>query len=129
MLQANANKNLDPWFWKHLFKFFLHFELVYIYIYVYSDCLFQRWFLLPPEKIPHFHPNRTTLQWLYEDYQELHPLEMPLECTIKQGEVGHGSVYSIAWAQPALFSTLLGGRMLSAQLTQLGCQLGCRVIS
>lgn len=41
----------------------------------------------PPEKVPHFHPNRTTLQWLYEDYPELHPLDQPLECTVGQGEV------------------------------------------
>ena len=27
---------------------------------------------------------------------------MPLECTIQQGEVGHGSVGSTAWAQPNL---------------------------
>ncbi|XP_076449955.1 jmjC domain-containing protein 8-like [Babylonia areolata] len=47
----------------------------------------KRWFLLPPDKTPHFHPNKTTLQWLYEDYDELHPLEKPLECTINQGEV------------------------------------------
>ncbi|KAK7502296.1 hypothetical protein BaRGS_00006249 [Batillaria attramentaria] len=47
----------------------------------------KRWFMLPPEKTPHFHPNRTTLQWLYEDYPELHPLDGPLECTINQGEL------------------------------------------
>lgn len=40
-----------------------------------------------PEKTPHFHPNRTTLQWLYEDYPELHSSDRPLECTIGQGEV------------------------------------------
>lgn len=47
----------------------------------------KRWFLTPPDKQPHFHPNRTTLQWLFEDYPELHPLELPLECTIGPGEV------------------------------------------
>ncbi|PVD38232.1 hypothetical protein C0Q70_00843 [Pomacea canaliculata] len=47
----------------------------------------KRWFMQPPEKVPHFHPNRTTLQWLYEDYPELHPLDQPLECTVGQGEV------------------------------------------
>ncbi|KAL8586189.1 hypothetical protein ACOMHN_057751 [Nucella lapillus] len=47
----------------------------------------KRWFLLPPEKTPHFHPNKTTLQWLHEDYNELHPLEKPLECTMNQGEI------------------------------------------
>ena len=47
----------------------------------------KRWFLTPPDRQPHFHPNRTTLQWLHEDYDELHPAEVPLECTINQGEV------------------------------------------
>lgn len=47
----------------------------------------QRWFMYPPGKAPHFHPNRTTLQWLYEDYPELHPLELPLDCTIGPGDV------------------------------------------
>ena len=47
----------------------------------------QRWFLYPPEKTPLFHPNRTTLQWLYEDYDNLHPDDRPIECTINQGEV------------------------------------------
>ncbi|XP_005095148.1 jmjC domain-containing protein 8 [Aplysia californica] len=47
----------------------------------------KRWFMYPPNKTPHFHPNRTTLQWLHEDYQELHPLERPLECTISKGEL------------------------------------------
>ncbi|CAL1531878.1 unnamed protein product, partial [Lymnaea stagnalis] len=26
----------------------------------------KRWFMYPPHKTPHFHPNRTTLQWLHE---------------------------------------------------------------
>lgn len=47
----------------------------------------QRWFLYPPEKTPSFHPNRTTLQWLIEDYPKLHPQDYPLDCTINQGEV------------------------------------------
>ncbi|XP_013083749.2 jmjC domain-containing protein 8-like isoform X2 [Biomphalaria glabrata] len=46
----------------------------------------KRWFMYAPEKTPHFHPNRTTLQWLYEDYPELHSSDRPLECTIGQGE-------------------------------------------
>ena len=29
----------------------------------------KRWFLTAPEDQPLFHPNRTTLQWLLEDYQ------------------------------------------------------------
>ncbi|BFZ18067.1 hypothetical protein BsWGS_21106 [Bradybaena similaris] len=47
----------------------------------------KRWFMYPPGKAPHFHPNRTTLQWLYEDYPELHPLELPLDCTIGPGDI------------------------------------------
>ncbi|RUS71633.1 hypothetical protein EGW08_020603 [Elysia chlorotica] len=47
----------------------------------------KRWFMYPPHKTPHFHPNQTTLHWLVKDYQELHPLDKPLECTINQGEI------------------------------------------
>ncbi|XP_062588661.1 jmjC domain-containing protein 8-like [Saccostrea cucullata] len=47
----------------------------------------KRWFLYPPEKTPSFHPNRTTLQWLIEDYPKLHPEDYPLDCTINQGEI------------------------------------------
>lgn len=47
----------------------------------------KRWFLYPPEKAPLFHPNRTTLQWLFEDYPNLHPEDRPVECTINQGEI------------------------------------------
>lgn len=47
----------------------------------------KRWFLYPPEKTPSFHPNRTTLQWLMEDYPKLHPQDYPLDCTINQGEI------------------------------------------
>ncbi|XP_002741861.1 jmjC domain-containing protein 8-like [Saccoglossus kowalevskii] len=46
----------------------------------------KRWFLYPPEKTPSFHPNKTTLQWLMEDYPNLHEQDRPLECTINQGE-------------------------------------------
>ncbi|KAL3875423.1 hypothetical protein ACJMK2_033371 [Sinanodonta woodiana] len=47
----------------------------------------KRWFMYPPEQTPLFHPNRTTLQWLYEDHPELHPSDIPIECTLNQGEV------------------------------------------
>lgn len=47
----------------------------------------KRWFLYPPDKQPSFNPNKTTLQWLHEDYINLHPADLPLECTINQGEV------------------------------------------
>ncbi|XP_070579323.1 jmjC domain-containing protein 8-like isoform X2 [Ptychodera flava] len=47
----------------------------------------KRWFLYPPHKTPSFHPNRTTLQWLMEDYPNLHEADRPIECTINQGEL------------------------------------------
>ena len=31
----------------------------------------KRWFLSAPDDKPDFHPNRTTLQWLQEDYQRV----------------------------------------------------------
>ncbi|NXA37507.1 JMJD8 protein, partial [Eudromia elegans] len=49
--------------------------------------VFQRWFLYPPDKAPHFHPNETTLAWLRHTYPKLPPEERPLECTIRPGEV------------------------------------------
>ncbi|MBN3315385.1 JMJD8 protein, partial [Atractosteus spatula] len=55
----------------------------------YSEVIYgrKRWFLYPPEKQPHFHPNRTTLSWVMESYPELPPDEKPVECTIRPGEV------------------------------------------
>ena len=31
----------------------------------------KRWFLTQPEDKPDFHPNKTTLQWLLQDYETL----------------------------------------------------------
>ncbi|NXJ16885.1 JMJD8 protein, partial [Odontophorus gujanensis] len=55
----------------------------------YSEVIFgrKRWFLYPPDKTPHFHPNETTLAWLQHTYPKLPPAERPLECTIRPGEV------------------------------------------
>ncbi|NXC38273.1 JMJD8 protein, partial [Penelope pileata] len=55
----------------------------------YSEVIFgrKRWFLYPPDKTPHFHPNETTLAWLQHTYPTLPPAERPLECTIRPGEV------------------------------------------
>ncbi|KAM4535811.1 jmjC domain-containing protein 8 [Fundulus diaphanus] len=55
----------------------------------YSEVIYgrKRWFLYPPSKEPHFHPNRTTLSWLTETYPYLPEEEAPLECTIRPGEV------------------------------------------
>ncbi|XP_029365406.1 jmjC domain-containing protein 8-like isoform X2 [Echeneis naucrates] len=47
----------------------------------------KRWFLYPPDKEPHFHPNHTTLSWVTETYPHLPEDEAPLECTIRPGEV------------------------------------------
>ncbi|XP_066186165.1 jmjC domain-containing protein 8 isoform X1 [Sylvia atricapilla] len=49
--------------------------------------VFQRWFLYPPDKTPHFHPNETTLAWLQHTYPTLPPAQRPLECTLRPGEV------------------------------------------
>uniref|UniRef100_A0A8B9G5A0 Jumonji domain containing 8 n=1 Tax=Amazona collaria TaxID=241587 RepID=A0A8B9G5A0_9PSIT len=55
----------------------------------FSEVIFgrKRWFLYPPEKTPHFHPNETTLAWLHHTYPTLPPAERPLECTLRPGEV------------------------------------------
>ncbi|XP_069726359.1 jmjC domain-containing protein 8 isoform X2 [Phaenicophaeus curvirostris] len=55
----------------------------------YSEVIFgrKRWFLYPPDKTPHFHPNETTLAWLLHTYPTLPPAERPLECTLRPGEV------------------------------------------
>ncbi|XP_061456379.1 jmjC domain-containing protein 8 isoform X2 [Rhineura floridana] len=55
----------------------------------YSEVIFgrKRWFLYPPEKMPEFHPNKTTLSWLLDTYPFLPPWERPVECTIHPGEV------------------------------------------
>uniref|UniRef100_A0A1A8CFJ8 Jumonji domain containing 8 n=1 Tax=Nothobranchius kadleci TaxID=1051664 RepID=A0A1A8CFJ8_NOTKA len=55
----------------------------------YSEVIYgrKRWFLYPPEKGPHFHPNRTTLSWVTGTYPNLPEDEAPLECTIRPGEV------------------------------------------
>ncbi|XP_058510081.1 jmjC domain-containing protein 8 isoform X2 [Solea solea] len=47
----------------------------------------KRWFLSPPDKEPHFHPNHTTLSWLRDIYPSLPEDEAPLDCTIGPGEV------------------------------------------
>lgn len=47
----------------------------------------KRWFLYPPDKQPHFHPNHSTLSWVRETYPSLPEEEAPLECTIRPGEL------------------------------------------
>ncbi|KAJ0000913.1 hypothetical protein NQD34_005933 [Periophthalmus magnuspinnatus] len=55
----------------------------------YSEVIYgrKRWFLYPPDKPPHFHPNISTLSWVTHTYPSLSPEEAPLECTIQPGEV------------------------------------------
>ncbi|KAM4891896.1 jmjC domain-containing protein 8 isoform 2-T2 [Sylvia borin] len=55
----------------------------------FSEVIFgrKRWFLYPPDKTPHFHPNETTLAWLQHTYPTLPPAQRPLECTLRPGEV------------------------------------------
>lgn len=58
-----------------------------------SPGVFQRWFLYPPDKTPHFHPNETTLAWLHHTYPALPLAERPLECTLRPGEVSPASLH------------------------------------
>ena len=46
----------------------------------------KRWFLTDPDVQPDFHPNKTTLQWLLEDYENVKAKVDLLECTIRPGE-------------------------------------------
>lgn len=47
----------------------------------------KRWFMYPPDIMPKFHPNRTTLQWLVEDYPKLKDDPNLSECTLAPGEI------------------------------------------
>ncbi|XP_041133013.1 jmjC domain-containing protein 8 isoform X2 [Polyodon spathula] len=55
----------------------------------YSEVIYgrKRWFLYPPEKVPNFHPNKTTLSWVVDTYPALNQEDRPIECTIHPGEV------------------------------------------
>ncbi|XP_046893350.1 jmjC domain-containing protein 8 isoform X2 [Hypomesus transpacificus] len=55
----------------------------------YSEVIYgrKRWFLYPPDKAPHFHPNHTTLSWVRDVSPHLPEEERPLQCTIQPGEV------------------------------------------
>jgi len=46
----------------------------------------KRWFLTRPDERPEFHPNKTTLQWLFEDYPTVKQEVELFECTIRPGE-------------------------------------------
>ncbi|KAG7153676.1 JmjC domain-containing protein 8-like [Homarus americanus] len=47
----------------------------------------KRWFMYPPDVNPNFHPNRTTLQWLIEDYPKMKDDPNLYECTLLPGEI------------------------------------------
>ena len=49
----------------------------------------KRWFLTPPDVKPEFHPNKTTLQWFFDDYPKIKEDVYIYECTLKPGEVIH----------------------------------------
>jgi len=46
----------------------------------------KRWFLTDPDEQPEFHPNKTTLQWLLQDYGRVKDEVTLYECTIRPGE-------------------------------------------
>ena len=47
----------------------------------------KRWFLTQPDVKPQFHPNKTTLQWFFDDYPTVREQINIYECTLKPGEV------------------------------------------
>ena len=47
----------------------------------------KRWFLTPPDIQPEFNPNKTTLQWLREDYHRISEDIYLSECTLRPGEI------------------------------------------
>ena len=47
----------------------------------------KRWFLTAPDVRPEFHPNKTTLQWFFEDYAKVKSEIDLYECTLRPGEV------------------------------------------
>ena len=52
----------------------------------------KRWFLTPPDVKPEFHPNKTTLQWFFDDYPSIKEQIFIHECTLKPGEVTYYSI-------------------------------------
>ncbi|KAL6075008.1 jmjC domain-containing protein 8 [Balamuthia mandrillaris] len=45
----------------------------------------KRWFLYPPEHVPKFDPNQSTLRWFHEEYSQQQ--EGLLECVLRPGEL------------------------------------------
>ena len=44
-------------------------------------------FLTDPEVRPEFHPNKTTLQWYFQDYEKVKSEIQLYECTLRPGEI------------------------------------------
>lgn len=47
----------------------------------------KRWFLYEPSQKPNFDPDKTTLQWLLEEYPKLSETLMPLECILEPFDI------------------------------------------
>ena len=47
----------------------------------------KRWFLTAPDVRPEFHPNKTTLQWYFQDYAKVKSEIDLYECTLRPGEI------------------------------------------
>jgi hypothetical protein len=48
----------------------------------------KHWILYPPEHRPDFHPDQTSLNWMYYNYSIIKSIEdRPLECTLSSGDI------------------------------------------
>ena len=77
--------------WNHLWQekmvsFFKTFVYPYIFFKSHILSIFYR-FLTDPEVRPDFHPNKTTLQWYFQDYQRVKSEIQLYECTLRPGEI------------------------------------------
>ena len=67
-------------------SFFKTFVYPYIFFKSHILSIFCR-FLTDPEVRPDFHPNKTTLQWYFQDYQRVKSEIQLYECTLRPGEI------------------------------------------
>jgi len=56
---------------------------------VFAEVLYGRklWFLYPPHKKPSFDPNKTTLNWVMNQYHKLSEDQKPLQCIVESEQV------------------------------------------
>ena len=47
----------------------------------------KHWVLYPFQDRPDFHPDQTSLNWMYYNYIQLHTTARPLECTLFPGDL------------------------------------------